>query len=69
MAATQNGTMIEVSDLWKAFGPLQVLKGISLEVPQGFGGGADRPVRLGQIDASALHQSAGDARARARAGG
>ena len=35
MAATQNGTMIEVSDLWKAFGPLQVLKGISLEVPKG----------------------------------
>jgi glutamate transport system ATP-binding protein len=27
--------MIEVSDLWKAFGPLQVLKGISLEVPKG----------------------------------
>jgi polar amino acid transport system ATP-binding protein len=27
--------MIEVSDLWKAFGPLQVLKGISLEVPRG----------------------------------
>jgi len=35
MAATQNGTMIEVSDLWKAFGPLQVLKGISLEVRKG----------------------------------
>jgi polar amino acid transport system ATP-binding protein len=27
--------MIEVNDLWKAFGPLQVLKGISLVVPQG----------------------------------
>jgi polar amino acid transport system ATP-binding protein len=27
--------MIEVSDLWKAFGSLQVLKGISLEVPKG----------------------------------
>jgi polar amino acid transport system ATP-binding protein len=27
--------MIEVSDLWKAFGPLQVLKGISLTVPRG----------------------------------
>jgi polar amino acid transport system ATP-binding protein len=27
--------MIEVRDLWKAFGPLQVLKGISLEVPRG----------------------------------
>ena len=27
--------MIEVTDLWKAFGPLQVLKGISLDVPRG----------------------------------
>lgn len=27
--------MIEVSDLWKAFGALAVLKGISLEVPRG----------------------------------
>jgi polar amino acid transport system ATP-binding protein len=27
--------MIEVSDLWKAFGPLQVLKGITFEVPRG----------------------------------
>jgi polar amino acid transport system ATP-binding protein len=27
--------MIEVSDLWKAFGPVEVLKGISLEVPKG----------------------------------
>jgi polar amino acid transport system ATP-binding protein len=27
--------MIEVGDLWKAFGPLQVLKGISFEVPRG----------------------------------
>jgi polar amino acid transport system ATP-binding protein len=27
--------MIEVSDVWKAFGALQVLKGISLEVPRG----------------------------------
>ena len=27
--------MIEVSDVWKAFGPLQVLKGISLAVPRG----------------------------------
>jgi len=35
MSAAANGTMIEVSDLWKAFGPLQVLKGISLEVPKG----------------------------------
>jgi polar amino acid transport system ATP-binding protein len=26
--------MIEVTDLWKAFGPLQVLKGISLAVPR-----------------------------------
>jgi polar amino acid transport system ATP-binding protein len=32
-AATE--AMIEVSDLWKAFGPLQVLKGIALEVPKG----------------------------------
>jgi polar amino acid transport system ATP-binding protein len=35
MSATSTQTMIEVSDLWKAFGPLQVLKGISLEVPKG----------------------------------
>jgi polar amino acid transport system ATP-binding protein len=27
--------MIEVNDLWKAFGTLQVLKGISLDVPRG----------------------------------
>ena len=27
--------MIEVSDVWKAFGALQVLKGITLEVPRG----------------------------------
>ncbi|HEX8807545.1 MAG TPA: ATP-binding cassette domain-containing protein, partial [Xanthobacteraceae bacterium] len=27
--------MIEVNDLWKAFGALQVLKGISLDVPRG----------------------------------
>jgi polar amino acid transport system ATP-binding protein len=27
--------MIEVHDLWKSFGPLAVLKGISLEVPRG----------------------------------
>jgi polar amino acid transport system ATP-binding protein len=27
--------MIEVRDLWKAFGPLAVLKGISLDVPRG----------------------------------
>jgi len=30
MSAAGNGPMIEVSDLWKAFGSLQVLKGISL---------------------------------------
>jgi polar amino acid transport system ATP-binding protein len=35
MSAAATQTMIEVSDLWKAFGPLQVLKGISLEVPKG----------------------------------
>ncbi len=35
MGVSTNATMIEVSDLWKAFGPLQVLKGISLEVPKG----------------------------------
>src|SRR3984893_5077678 len=27
--------MIELSDVWKAFGPLQVLKGVSLEVAKG----------------------------------
>jgi polar amino acid transport system ATP-binding protein len=27
--------MIEVGEVWKSFGPLQVLKGISLEVPRG----------------------------------
>jgi polar amino acid transport system ATP-binding protein len=27
--------MIEIADLWKSFGPLQVLKGVSLEVPRG----------------------------------
>ena len=35
MSAAPTQTMIEVNDLWKAFGPLQVLKGISLEVPKG----------------------------------
>jgi polar amino acid transport system ATP-binding protein len=35
MSAAPSETMIEVSDLWKAFGPLQVLKGISLGVPKG----------------------------------
>src|SRR5256885_16433532 len=35
MSAAATQTMIEVSDLWKAFGPLQVLKGISLEVAKG----------------------------------
>jgi polar amino acid transport system ATP-binding protein len=35
MSAVPGETMIEVGDLWKAFGPLQVLKGISLEVAKG----------------------------------
>jgi ABC-type histidine transport system ATPase subunit len=35
MSAAENGPMIEVNDLWKAFGSLQVLKGISLEVRKG----------------------------------
>jgi polar amino acid transport system ATP-binding protein len=35
MTGPNDKTMIEVHDLWKAFGPLQVLKGISLEVPRG----------------------------------
>ena len=35
MGAQASEAMIEVDDLWKAFGPLQVLKGISLQVPKG----------------------------------
>jgi polar amino acid transport system ATP-binding protein len=35
MPGANDKTMIEVQDLWKAFGPLAVLKGISLEVPRG----------------------------------
>ena len=35
MSAAPATTMIEVTDLWKAFGPVEVLKGISLEVPKG----------------------------------
>jgi polar amino acid transport system ATP-binding protein len=35
MRIAASAAMIEVSDVWKAFGPLQVLKGISLEVPRG----------------------------------
>jgi polar amino acid transport system ATP-binding protein len=35
MPGPNDKTMIEVRDLWKAFGPLAVLKGISLEVPRG----------------------------------
>jgi polar amino acid transport system ATP-binding protein len=35
MPGANDKTMIEVHDLWKAFGPLAVLKGISLEVPRG----------------------------------
>jgi polar amino acid transport system ATP-binding protein len=35
MSGGSGQAMIEVSDLWKAFGPLQVLKGISLKVPKG----------------------------------
>jgi polar amino acid transport system ATP-binding protein len=35
MPTAAGSAMIEVSGLWKAFGPLQVLKGISLEVPKG----------------------------------
>jgi len=35
MSGPANEAMIEVSNLWKAFGPLQVLKGISLAVPKG----------------------------------
>src|SRR5215510_7065985 len=35
MSAAEPPPMIEVSDLWKAFGSLQVLKGISLEVRKG----------------------------------
>jgi polar amino acid transport system ATP-binding protein len=35
MGAPASEAMIEVDDLWKAFGPLQVLKGISLQVPKG----------------------------------
>ena len=35
MPGPNDKTMIEVHDLWKAFGPLAVLKGISLEVSRG----------------------------------
>jgi polar amino acid transport system ATP-binding protein len=35
MATQSAQAMIEVSDLWKAFGSVQVLKGISLQVPRG----------------------------------
>jgi len=35
MPGPNDKTMIEVHDLWKAFGPLAVLKGISLGVPRG----------------------------------
>jgi polar amino acid transport system ATP-binding protein len=35
MPEPNDQTMIEVHDLWKSFGPLAVLKGISLEVPRG----------------------------------
>ena len=35
MPAANDKAMIEVHDLWKAFGPLAVLRGISLEVPRG----------------------------------
>jgi polar amino acid transport system ATP-binding protein len=35
MPAPNDKAMIEVHDLWKAFGPLAVLRGISLEVPRG----------------------------------
>jgi polar amino acid transport system ATP-binding protein len=35
MSAAAGKAMIEVSDLWKAFGPVAVLKGISLAVPKG----------------------------------
>src|SRR5215470_291168 len=35
MPGPNDKTMIEVHDLWKAFGPLAVLRGISLEVPRG----------------------------------
>jgi polar amino acid transport system ATP-binding protein len=35
MPGPNDKTMIEVHDVWKSFGPLAVLKGISLEVPRG----------------------------------
>jgi polar amino acid transport system ATP-binding protein len=35
MPAPNDKAMIEVHDLWKAFGPLAVLRGISLDVPRG----------------------------------
>src|SRR5207237_8792254 len=30
-----SGAMIEIADLWKSFGRVEVLKGISLDVPRG----------------------------------
>src|SRR5262247_2115388 len=35
MPAEHDKAMIDVRDLWKAFGPLQVLRGISFAVPRG----------------------------------
>jgi polar amino acid transport system ATP-binding protein len=35
MDASTHKAMIELSDVWKSFGPLHVLKGISLDVPKG----------------------------------
>src|SRR5947208_16020887 len=34
-AGSASGTMIEIADLWKSFGRVEVLKGISLDVPRG----------------------------------
>ena len=65
--ATAAEPMIEVADLWKSYGALEVLKGISLERSARHRACPHRTVRLRKIDAPALRQPSRGAAARARA--
>ena len=52
--------VIALSAIEKRFGGNPVLRGVDLAVPEGQRHRADRPVGLGQVDAAALREPAGD---------
>ncbi len=61
--------MLAMSGIVKRFGANEVLRGVSLSVGARRDRGGDRPQRLGQDHAAALHQHAGGLRGRHRHGG